>query len=79
MGRLSEVPFLIDNEKYIKYTLEKNEVIELSNEEQQFSYRHSIFSNKGFIILETKLNLSCCVCVRSQPSKERSPRRQRIW
>ena len=27
VGRLSEVPFLIDNEKYIKYTLEKNEVI----------------------------------------------------
>lgn len=36
--------------------LEKNEVITLSNKEQQFSYRHSIFSNKRFVILETNLN-----------------------
>ena len=32
-------------------------IIELSNEQQQFEYRKSIFSKKNYIILETKLKL----------------------
>lgn len=34
------------------------DLIELSNEEQEFTYRDSIFSNKRYVILETKLNLN---------------------
>ncbi len=34
------------------------EIIELSNEEQKFTYRDSAFSDKKYIILETKLKLS---------------------
>lgn len=33
------------------------EIIELSNEEQEFEYRNSVFSNKRYVILETKLKL----------------------
>lgn len=38
--------------------LNEPEIIELSNENQKFTYRDSIFSNKRYIILETKLKLS---------------------
>ena len=34
------------------------EIVELSNEEQCFSYRNSVFSSKRYIILETKLKLA---------------------
>lgn len=34
------------------------EIIELSNEEQKFTYRDSIFSDKRYVILETKLRLT---------------------
>lgn len=37
---------------------DKPEIIELSNQEQEFKYRNSIFSNKRYVILETKLQLS---------------------
>ena len=33
------------------------DILELTNEEQKFSYRNSVFFNKRYIILETKLNL----------------------
>ena len=33
------------------------EIIVLNNEEQDFSYRHSIFMEKKYVILETKLEL----------------------
>lgn len=33
-------------------------IIELSNEQQEFSYRSSIFNQKNYIILETKLKLT---------------------
>ena len=33
------------------------EMVELTNAEQEFSYRHSIFSERRYIILETKLKL----------------------
>ena len=36
---------------------EKGEIIELSNKEQEFSYRKSIFEEKKYIILETELLL----------------------
>ena len=42
-------------------TVEKSDeptIIELSNEEQKFEYRNSIFSNKRYVVLETKLLLS---------------------
>lgn len=38
--------------------LDKPEIIELSNQEQEFEYRNSIFSNRRYVILETKLKLS---------------------
>lgn len=37
---------------------DKGKIIELSNEEQQFEYRSSIFKKKKYIILETKLKLT---------------------
>lgn len=35
-------------------------IFELSNIEQEFSYRNSIFNKKNYIILETKMKLSFC-------------------
>ena len=35
----------------------KGEIIELSNEEQKFKYRSSVFNTKEYIILDAKLNL----------------------
>lgn len=35
----------------------KGEIIELSNEEQKFEYRSSVFNTKEYIILDAKLNL----------------------
>ena len=46
----------IQVEEIIKKSDEPN-IIELSNEEQNFVYRDSIFSNKRYVILETKLGL----------------------
>lgn len=37
--------------------IDENDIVELSNKEQEFRYRNSIFSNKKYIILETKLKL----------------------
>ncbi len=37
---------------------DKGQIIELSNEQQQFEYRSSIFKKKKYIILETKLKLT---------------------
>lgn len=37
---------------------DKPEIVELSNEEQKFTYRDSIFSDKRYVILETKLKLA---------------------
>lgn len=34
------------------------QIVELSNDEQKFTYRDSIFSNKRYVILETKLKLA---------------------
>lgn len=39
------------------YMDENGEIKKFSNEEQQFSYRHSIFCDEKYIILETKLKL----------------------
>ena len=57
---------MLEEKKYIDdieitENIEKNdepEIIELSNEEQKFEYRNSVFSNKSYIILETKLRLA---------------------
>ena len=38
--------------------IDENNIVELSNKEQQFRYRNSVFSNKKYIVLETKLKLS---------------------
>ena len=38
--------------------LVNGEVITLNNEEQKFTYRHSIFSENDYIIIETKLKLN---------------------
>ena len=46
----------IQVEEIIKKSDEPN-IIELSNEEQNFVYRDSIFSHKRYVILETKLGL----------------------
>lgn len=37
--------------------IDENNIVELNNKEQEFRYRDSIFSNKKYIILETKLKL----------------------
>ena len=37
--------------------IDENNIVELNNKEQEFRYRNSIFSNKKYIILETKLKL----------------------
>lgn len=47
----------IEVEEIIKKS-DEPDLIELSNEEQEFTYRYSIFSNKRYVILETKLNLN---------------------
>ena len=38
--------------------IDENNIVELSNKEQQFRYRNSVFSNKKYIVLETKLKHS---------------------
>ena len=38
--------------------IDENNIVELSNKEQQFRYRNSVFSNKKYIVLETELKLS---------------------
>ncbi len=37
--------------------IDENNIIELNNKEQEFRYRNSIFSDKRYIVLETKLKL----------------------
>lgn len=57
--------YLIEEKKYIDdieitENIEKSdepEIIELSNQEQEFEYRNSIFLNRRYVILETKLKL----------------------
>lgn len=49
-----EIKDIVINTKCLN---ENGEIIELSNEEQQFEYRNSIFKNNKFIILETKIKL----------------------
>ena len=46
----------IEIEEVIEKT-DEPEIIELSNTEQEFVYRDSIFSNRRYVILETKLRL----------------------
>ena len=38
--------------------IDESNIVELSNKEQQFRYRNSVFSNKKYIVLETKLKFS---------------------
>lgn len=48
----------ISNENVEKInTYDEPEIVEFTNEQQEFSYRYSIFSSKRYIILETKLKL----------------------
>ena len=37
--------------------IDENNIVELDNKEQEFSYRNSVFSNRKYIVLETKLKL----------------------
>lgn len=37
--------------------IDENNIVELDNKEQEFRYRNSIFSDKKYIVLETKLKL----------------------
>lgn len=37
--------------------IDENNIVELNNKEQEFRYRNSIFSDKRYIVLETKLKL----------------------
>ena len=46
----------IEIEEYIEKS-DEPELVELSNEEQRFSYRDSVFHNKRYVILETKMQL----------------------
>lgn len=47
----------IDDIEIIQEDIKTPEIIVLDNKEQDFSYRHSIFMKKKYIILETKLRL----------------------
>lgn len=46
----------IEIEEYIEKS-DEPEIVELNNDQQEFSYRDSVFSNKRYVILETKLKL----------------------
>ena len=46
----------IELEEIIKRS-DEPEIVELTNEKQEFSYRESVFFNKRYVILETKLKL----------------------
>ena len=56
--RLSDKTYIddIELEEFIKKT-NKPDIIELTNIEQEFEYRNSVFFKKRYIILETKLKL----------------------
>ena len=46
----------IEIEEYIEKS-DEPEIVELNNDQQEFSYRDSVFSSKRYVILETKLKL----------------------
>ncbi len=46
----------IEIEEYIEKS-DEPEIVELDNDQQEFSYRDSVFSSKRYVILETKLKL----------------------
>ena len=46
----------IEIEEYIEKS-DEPEIVELNNEQQEFSYRDSVFSSRRYVILETKLKL----------------------
>ncbi len=46
----------IELEEILKKS-KKPEIVELTNEEQEFSYRNSVFCNRRYVILETKFKL----------------------
>ena len=56
---MTEEKEYIDDIEITEYVekLDEPEILELSNAEQKFEYRNSIFSNKRYVILETKLKL----------------------
>lgn len=56
--RLSDKTYIddIEIEEILKKS-KKPEIVELSNKEQEFSYRNSVFQNKRYVILETTLKL----------------------
>lgn len=53
----SEMKDIILETKCLNYE-QNDKIITLNNNEQNFSYRHSIFMEKKYIVLETKLQLS---------------------
>lgn len=57
-NRIEEKDYIDDIEitEYVEKS-DEPQILELTNEEQEFEYRNSIFSNKRYIILEAKLKL----------------------
>ena len=53
-GQMSDI---VVTTRYIDMSGEQPEIKEINNKEQEFSYRHSVFSNKNAIILDTTLKL----------------------
>lgn len=53
----SEMKNIVVSTRYIDLDSDKIEIKEINNVEHEFSYRHSIFSNKNAIIIDTTLRL----------------------
>ena len=53
-GQMSDI---VVTTRYIDMSGKQPEIKEINNKEQEFSYRHSVFSNKNAIILDTTLKL----------------------
>ena len=53
----SEMKNIVVSTRYIDLDSDKIEIKEINNAEHEFSYRHSIFSNKNAIIIDTTLRL----------------------
>ena len=53
----SEMKNIVVSTRYIDLDNDKIEIKEINNAEHEFSYRHSIFSNKNAIIIDTTLRL----------------------
>ena len=55
LEKLLKIEQIVDED--VTYLSETNEILKIQNSECNFSYRHSLFSEKNYIILESNLKL----------------------